>query len=566
MLGIKNHLDSINIIKLLSISSIILNLFCLISGALYIIDPFESMLWQIFGIILAITIFHNLGLSFLNSLKICRPNKHGHLLNILTYCFLIFTMMGVMGILGGNLLISTTISSNSAGFLAGEALTYFFYFGMLLFGFSKSVLILKYIRIDREKPCESPPFRIMKLGYKLKRLIGIFSQVLFILGIIFAVTTVFGSFEVVTTFIAIISGQFGVFFSFIFFANTLLLIKLKRNTWNKKKVRRRAISGTVISLILLLPFIIAGVTAFRAEINFSQTVGSNWQNKIPIEIDRQFLQSPFTSTSYFLGESPKECLIQQDVLYYQNNSLSLYFDAYLPINRDHTPGQNSTLIRIHGGAWTSGDKGAFNNVQMNKYFAAQGYVVFDIQYGLKGIPLSSSDTQIGDYNIDDMLYHIGKFTAYLVNHSKEYGANINSVFISGGSSGGHLTCATALAITSGNYSEIFNQEIKIKGYIPFYPANGAMSFFGIDGRPEFKNPQMLINKNSPPCLIFQGTHDILNYFGISLGFKDVYMKNSNINCTILWMPFGGHGSDFYFSGYYNQIFLYYMERFMFIYK
>ena len=356
------------------------------------------------------------------------------------------------------------------------------------------------------------------------------------------------------------------FFSFIFFANTLLLIKLKKDTWSKKKIRRKAISGTIISLILLLPFMIAGVTAFRAEINFSQTLGINWQDKIPSEINQQFLQSPFTSTSYFLGESPKKCIIQQDVLYYQNNSLSLYFDAYLPVSREHTPGQNSTLIRIHGGAWTSGDKGAFNNVQMNKYFAAQGYVVFDIQYGLKGIPLSSSDTQIGDYNIDDMLHHIGKFTDYLVNHSKEYGANTNSVFISGGSSGGHLTCASALAISSGNYSEIFNQKIKIKGYIPFYPANGAMGFFGIDGRPEFKNPQMLITKNSPPCLIFQGTHDILNYFGISLGFRDVYLQNSNNNCTILWMPFGGHGSDFYFSGYYNQIFLYYMERFMYIYQ
>jgi hypothetical protein len=30
------------------------------------------------------------------------------------------------------------------------------------------------------------------------------------------------------------------------------------------------------------------------------------------------------------------------------------------------------------------------------------------------------------------------------------------------------------------------------------------------------------------------------------------------------MPFGGHASDFYFTGYYNQIFLYYMERFIYL--
>ena len=34
---------------------------------------------------------------------------------------------------------------------------------------------------------------------------------------------------------------------------------------------------------------------------------------------------------------------------------------------------------------------------------------------------------------------------------------------------------------------------------------------------------------------------------------------------LLTMPYAGHGSDLYFSGYYNQVFLYYMERFMEIY-
>jgi len=42
----------------------------------------------------------------------------------------------------------------------------------------------------------------------------------------------------------------------------------------------------------------------------------------------------------------------------------------------------SALIRIHGGAWVGGDKGFANMMQVNKYFAAQGYTVFDVQYGL----------------------------------------------------------------------------------------------------------------------------------------------------------------------------------------
>lgn len=79
-----------------------------------------------------------------------------------------------------------------------------------------------------------------------------------------------------------------------------------------------------------------------------------------------------------------------------------------------------------------------------------------------------------------------------------------------------------------------------------------------------KNPEKLIESDSPPCLIFQGTHDIINYFSIAEDIRKTYIDNANENCAILWMPFGGHASDFYFTGYYNQIFLYYMERFMYL--
>ena len=172
---------------------------------------------------------------------------------------------------------------------------------------------------------------------------------------------------------------------------------------------------------------------------------------------------------------------------------------------------------IHGGGWVSGDKGMMNMLQMNKHFASQGYIVFDIQYGIAKNPLYLLDPLTPNYNkgtfdIDDMMRQIGIFTNYLANNSKKYGANLDSVFISGGSAGGHLTCAVALAIACGNYTDMFNTNLTIKGLIPFYPANGQMGFFGVSGSDIFKNPEKLITRNSPPCLIFQGTHDILNYF------------------------------------------------------
>ena len=120
-------------------------------------------------------------------------------------------------------------------------------------------------------------------------------------------------------------------------------------------------------------------------------------------------------------------------------------------------------------------------------------------------------------------------------------------------------------MASGDYTDLFSADLTIKGLVPFYPANDLMNFFGIGGSDVFKNPEKLIEGDSPPCLIFQGTHDIINYFGICHEIQDTYFSKGNGNCAILWMPFGGHASDFYFTGYYNQIFLYYMERFMYLY-
>ena len=259
----------------------------------------------------------------------------------------------------------------------------------------------------------------------------------------------------------------------------------------------------------------------------------------------------------------------EDIIYYQNatEGVSLYFDAYLPPNGGAgLPGKNSTLIRIHGGGWVLGGKGLGNMMQMNKYFAAQGYCVFDVQYGLQRTPISpfigvvSPPNVFGDFTIDQMVRQIGNFTQYLAANNSLFNANLSSVFISGGSAGGQMTCATALAIWSGNYTHFFNDSLVIKGYIPFYPANGMSTFLGVYGSPNLVDPSNLVNSSSPPCLIYQGTSDFL--WTATVALKNKYTAESNQKCAIFWNLLGGHGNDMYFSGYLNQPFVYYMERFM----
>ncbi|HMF33505.1 MAG TPA: alpha/beta hydrolase [Candidatus Lokiarchaeia archaeon] len=283
---------------------------------------------------------------------------------------------------------------------------------------------------------------------------------------------------------------------------------------------------------------------------------------------------------YYLGIPPKDCVIDSNVLYYTGTGaesyVKLYFDAYLPPNNGvGLPGGNSTIIRIHGGGWVIGDKSMQGMLQVDKYLAAQGYCVFDIQYGLSNasegilssLSFANPSNVIGNFSINDMMSQMGVFCQYLVAHQAEYGANMSSTFISGGSAGGQLTCAVALAIANGSYASYFgtaNTALKIRGLIPMYPANGMAAFDQGRSLPEFLDPTLLVNSASPPCLIYQGMQDGLVNPKISQAFKDAYANANNPACALIWLPMAGHGSDLYFSGYYNTFFLYYMERFLYL--
>jgi predicted esterase len=476
----------------------------------------------------------------------------------------------------GNLLLSVIYSNKLVDTIGAYLLLYIGYFGIFSFGFIFALFELKLLsNIDlylfKYSLFATNTIRYSRIRKISRKILVILSRITFIFGFVFAVVIIFGSFEVVTTFVAMVSGQLGTFFSVIFLANTHLLLKLKRRKRTTKKYFKTAIIGFFVSGCLLMPLLSTNTTIINAENTFSTAFGSNWRDQISPGTNSYFMQTPFSLTSYFLGSRPKTSIIETNTLFYDDEGINLYFDVYKPINGGESlPGENSVIIRIHGGSWVSGDKGMMNMMQVNKYFAAQGYIVFDIQYGLDRNPIFEIDPltpeyKKGNFNIDDMMRHIGVFTQYLVAHADEYSANLDSVFVSGGSAGGHLATAVALAIASGNYTSIFGTGLTIKGLIPLYPANGQMVFFGISGSDEFKNPEKLIDQNSPPCLIFQGTHDILNYFSISERIKNIYRAKGNSECAILWMPYGGHASDFYFTGYYNQIFLYFMERFMYLY-
>jgi len=497
------------------------------------------------------------------------------------YGYLGFTIIGMIGLFLSNFVLSITYSNSFEDIIFIYGTTIFLFLGNLLLGGLISYLIIRILKSQLLRGISKRPIGYYRGTHlRLKKVLRIFLLIIsyFTIGfgvlcsLILLLGTALGP---LGFWLGIFLAPMATFLSFIFLSTTLLFLKLKKKRKNPKIYYGIALCGLVITGIFWLPLSLSPIGIIDAEKNFQEAFG-DWRGTIIAEDEQYFLKKTFSIPQYFLGIPPPNCIVKEHISYYNGTSgvdsgIKLYFDAYMPLNKgfkpnsNPLPGKNSTIIRIHGGAWILGDKGYGNMLQVNKYFASQGYIVFDIQYGLKdtGASLLATPEYLrGNFSMDDIIRHIGIFIKFLTNHSKEYGANLDVVFISGGSAGGQLTCATALAIHSGNYEHYFGSNLTIKGLIPFYPANGGSVHYDIGGDPKLIDPILLVNNTSPPCLIYQGIHDPLE--ATSRAFRLKYLSEGNTKCAILWQYLAGHAADIYFSGHYSQIFLFYMERFLYM--
>lgn len=526
-------------------------------GSVYIFTNPTDASWNIFGVILLITLLGNVVVTLMS---------FGHLGLDYAYLLLTIVFMIIIPIMNRSASIDVTNMTSRSN------ISVFLIFSLLVL----ATIIIVVKLLDPTSRDFSDKARHTKLNHtKTVLKIGTLFvlSALLILGIYLAYQLLIGrSSDAIELFFP----QYSLFFSIIFLSIAALILKMysKKNTSFVKVVVILIVMA--LSIILSVPLLMTPFMINDAEDSYREAFGEDPRELIPSEERMHFSNTAFSLPDYFFGKLSEEYRVQEDVLYYQGKTgvdqgINLHFDAYLPPESDdELPGNQSILMRIHGGGWTAGNKGSMNNAQVNKYFANQGYVVFDVQYGLSNEEKLFEFAEVpanivAGFTIDDMVRHLGLFTDYLVEHNDDYHANLDSVFISGGSAGGQLANAVGLGLASGNYEEL-NSRLNVKGIIPVYPANGLPQAVNIEGSPELTDPSMLVKEDSPPALIYQGTHDGLVDQSVALAFDQTYDERGNSNSTLILMPFAGHSSNSYFPGYYNQVFIYYMERFMYQFK
>ncbi|WP_423189281.1 alpha/beta hydrolase [Alkalibacterium sp. f15] len=538
-------------------SLFMLNIISLLLTIAYNLFPGENVLWNGYGLILIVTLTSNIVASMIGS----RYRK-------LDITYLLLSSIGMLFVM----LVNTGASLTPTNETSTSVVSIIMLLSLLVVGavITRSPLIHTTKRQTSATLSADRPEK--KTGKTARKVLLVFLALSLLIGAIMAIIMVTNiSFRVTEVLIS----QYSLFYSFIFLSIAALFLKL--SIYKRRSLMSYAVISLGIGLfgVFALPFMSIPALLNEAEKNYTEAFGNEWQTVG--ENEPAFRSNPVSIPAYFFGIPSTKYNLTEDVLFYEGTEgvdagLELRFDVYTPPeDAANLPGERSTLIRIHGGGWDVGDKGSENFAQMNKYFAAQGYVVFDVQYGLNDQDqfiefLTVPDEVSGDFSIDDMVRHLGLFTTYLADNHEDYGANIDSVFLSGASAGGQLANAVALGSSSGQYTDLIDTRITVNGIIPFYPANGLSHYRNIGGEDELVDPALLVEADSPPALVYQGDKDGLVDPRVAERFREAYLDKGNTEIAVIWMPYGAHASDIYFPGFYNQTFIYYMERFMYEYK
>lgn len=145
----------------------------------------------------------------------------------------------------------------------------------------------------------------------------------------------------------------------------------------------------------------------------------------------------------------------RDIPYLDDSDTYHLLDIYSPENADK---KLPLIIDIHGGGWMYGTK-EINRCYCHR-LAERGFVVANINYRL-------ADKVMFAGQIKDI------FDAFdwICKNAAAYGADMNHIFLTGDSAGGHFACVAAALCKR----EDLRRECGISGEIPDFKAVGATS-------------------------------------------------------------------------------------------
>lgn len=310
---------------------------------------------------------------------------------------------------------------------------------------------------------------------------------------------------------------------------------------NKLKILIYSIAAVAVVPLVILQLSVAGDMK-QADTNLNKIFPT-------VETAENMRAVPYSFADEFVGIETDDFEIKRDIVYYSSSSgadsgLELRYDMYLPTDENAC---KSVLVNLHG---SGGDKDIGNYAHRNKYFASRGYVVFDLQYGDWNERNTGFNENMYSHSSESFLFYIDKFFEFL-SENNDCGADLSSVFITGVSMGGSLT--SKYAYSYDNHLDDYG--ITLKGVIPVYPGYTPDD----DGIDNYLN---YVDAGTVPTMVVMGESDCIVRPQALGETVDAFSNAGNPNCFPLQISYAGHGSDSLMTGRFNQLFIYYTERFM----
>lgn len=224
-------------------------------------------------------------------------------------------------------------------------------------------------------------------------------------------------------------------------------------------------------------------------------------------------------------------------------------DVTLKLNIYTPPGHKKTdkapaIVFFFGGGWNGGTPMQFAN--QSDYLASRGMVAICAEYRVKKNHKTTPAECVKD----------GKSAIRWVRaHADELGIDPDRLAAGGGSAGGHVAAATALANGFTEDGEDTTVSCRPDALVLFNPVfdngPGGYGHDRVKGYWKEFSPLHNINKTAPPTTVYLGTKDNL----IPVATAELYqkkMKDLGLRCDLHLYEGQGHGF-FNVAGYYETL-------------
>ncbi len=214
----------------------------------------------------------------------------------------------------------------------------------------------------------------------------------------------------------------------------------------------------------------------------------------------------------------------------------------------------AAVVMIHGGGYSMGERS--DGVQWDRWFAARGYPVFDVDYRLD--PPVSWNLAAPDVACAMM---------WIAAHANEYHIAPDRILITGQSAGGGLALQVAYGLGDGTVTSSCGGTVpQPKAVFALYPPEDFVMAWDMDtgvgplssrtlntgyigGSPEqfsdryaVVSPVFHVRPGLPPTLIAAGAHDHLVPFEGHVEIMDK-LNAAGVPVKLLRIPVGEHGYD-----------------------